>query len=246
MAERRMFAKTIIDSDLFLDMPVSSQNLYFHLCMRADDDGFINNPKKIQRMIGASEDDLTLLKAKQFIIPFDNKGIVVIKHWYIHNYIRQDRYKETPYIDEKSMLELDRDKSYKLADVNDGRPVGIPLDTQGETQDRLGKDRLDYINNKKNNKKKSTAFQPPTVDEVRAYCVERNNNIDAEQFVDFYECKGWYVGKNKMKDWKAAVRGWERRDKQPSKARTFDQRTYDYGALEKQLLNSRDRKRGQG
>ena len=89
MAERRMFAKTIIDSDAFLEMPLSSQALYFHLSMRADDDGFINNPKKIQRVIGASEDDLKLLVAKSFIIPFES-GIVVIKHWKIHNYIQSD------------------------------------------------------------------------------------------------------------------------------------------------------------
>ena len=84
MAERRMFAKTIIDSDLFLDMPMSTQLLYFHLSMRADDDGFINNPKKIQRMIGCSEDDLKMLIMKQFIIPFES-GVVVIKQWRIHN-----------------------------------------------------------------------------------------------------------------------------------------------------------------
>ena len=89
MADRRMFAKTIIDSDSFLDMPLSTQALYFHLSMRADDDGFINNPKKVQRMIGCSEDDLKLLVAKNFIIPFES-GIVVIKHWKIHNYIRGD------------------------------------------------------------------------------------------------------------------------------------------------------------
>ena len=94
MAERRMFAKTIIDSDAFLDMPLSTQALYFHLSMRADDDGFINNPRKIQRMIGASGDDLKLLLAKSFLIPFDS-GIVVIKHWRIHNYIQKDRYKGT-------------------------------------------------------------------------------------------------------------------------------------------------------
>ena len=100
MAERRMFAKTIIDSDAFLDMPLSTQALYFHLSMRADDDGFINNPKKIQRMIGACDDDLKVLIVKRFIIPFES-GIVVIKHWKIHNYIRNDRYKETVYQEEK-------------------------------------------------------------------------------------------------------------------------------------------------
>ena len=111
MAERRMFAKTIIDSDAFLDMPLSAQSLYFHLNMRADDDGFVNNPKKIQRMIGASDDDLKLLIAKKFILVFDS-GIIVIKHWKIHNYIRGDRKKMTTYSEEMAMLETKKNGSY--------------------------------------------------------------------------------------------------------------------------------------
>lgn len=113
MAERRMFAKTVIDSDAFLDMPLSAQALYFHLSMRADDDGFINNPKKIQRMIGASDDDGKLLTMKRFIIPFES-GVVVIKHWKIHNYIQKDRYKETMYKEEKAMLEVKENRAYSL------------------------------------------------------------------------------------------------------------------------------------
>lgn len=140
MAERRMFAKTIIDSDAFLDMSLSTQALYFHLSMRADDDGFINNPKKIQRMIGAAEDDMKILTAKKFIIPFES-GVCVIKHWRIHNYIRNDRYTETVYKDEKSQLTLKDNKAYTL-----GSNYGIPCVNhrvyQLDTQDRLGKDRL--------------------------------------------------------------------------------------------------------
>ena len=135
MAEIRMFAKTIIDSDAFLDMPLSTQSLYFHLSMRADDDGFINNPKKIQRMIGSSDDDLKLLIAKNFIIPFES-GIVVIKHWKIHNYIRNDRYKETVYQEEKSLLETKENKAYTF---------GIPTGYQMETQVRLGKDSIGKV-----------------------------------------------------------------------------------------------------
>lgn len=132
MAERRMFAKTIIDSDAFLDMPISARLLYYDLSMRADDDGFLNNPKKIQRMIGCSEDDLKLLIAKNFIIPFES-GVVVIKHWKIHNYIRNDRYKETVYQEEKALLDVKENKAYTL---------GIPNGYQMDTQVRLGKDRL--------------------------------------------------------------------------------------------------------
>ncbi len=113
MAERRMFAKTIIDSDAFLDMPLSTQALYFHLSMRADDEGFINNPKKIQRMVGASDDDLKLLCAKNFIIPFET-GIVVIKHWKIHNYIQKDRYKPTVYTEERERLKLKDNGAYSM------------------------------------------------------------------------------------------------------------------------------------
>lgn len=136
MAERRMFAKTIIDSDAFLDMPTSARLLYYDLSMRADDDGFINSPKKIIRMTGASDDDLKVLIAKKFVIPFEN-GIVVIKHWLIHNYIRKDTYNETQYKEQKAMLTLDENKSYRLINNISQRTVDEP-----STQDRLGKDRL--------------------------------------------------------------------------------------------------------
>ena len=132
MAERRMFAKTIIDSDAFLDMPLSAQALYFHLSMRADDDGFVNNPKKIQRMVGASDDDCKLLVMKRFVLTFES-GVIVIKHWKIHNYIQNDRYKETVYLKEKSTLMLTENKAYTEC---------IQGVSKLEAQDRLGKDRL--------------------------------------------------------------------------------------------------------
>ena len=204
MAERRMFAKTIIDSDAFLDMPMSTQALYFHLSMRADDDGFINNPKRIQRMIGASDDDLKLLIAKSFIITFES-GVVVIKHWKIHNYIQSDRYKPTVYAEEKSLLDVKKNKAYTL---NDECIQNVYIT---DTQDRLGKDRLgkDSIEGE-TPKSKAKRFTPPTLEEVTAYCIERNNSVDAQHFIDYYTSNGWLVGKNKMKDWKAAVRTWER------------------------------------
>jgi hypothetical protein len=143
LPERRMFAKTIIDSDAFLDMPTSTQSLYFHLAMRADDDGFINNPKKIQRMIGCSDDDLKLLIAKRFIIPFEN-GIVVIKHWKIHNYIQKDRYKPTIYQEEKKKLKVKDNGGYGLLDTECIQDV-----SSLETQVRLGKVRLELGKEKK-------------------------------------------------------------------------------------------------
>ena len=137
MAERRMFAKTIIDSDAFLDMPLSAQALYFHLSMRADDDGFINNPKKIQKMVGAADDDLKLLVAKRFILPFDS-GVVVIKHWKIHNYIQKDRYKPTIHQEEKEQLFIKENGVYTDCIQN-----GYKLDTQvrlGKVIDSEGKE----------------------------------------------------------------------------------------------------------
>ena len=224
MAERRMFAKTIIDSDAFLDMPISARLLYYDLSMRADDDGFVNSPKKIMRMIGATEDDLRILAIRKFIIPFDN-GIVVIKHWYIHNYIRKDTYNETPYKEQKELLEFDENKSYRLRDSNKSQlPVDEPL-----TQVSIGKDSIgkDSINNNKR-------FTPPTLEEVKEYCNERNNNVDPETFINFYESKGWFVGKNKMKDWRACVRTWEKNEKkkQPAEQKQYES-GYDFDEMER-------------
>ena len=133
IAERRMFAKTIVLSDAFLDMPLSARCLYFTLGMLADDDGFVNSPKSIMRQAGASTDDLNLLFVKRFILKFDS-GVIVIKHWRIHNYIQKDRYKESKYIEEKATLVIDSNGAYTecIQDVS-------TLDTQV----RLGKDRLE-------------------------------------------------------------------------------------------------------
>lgn len=131
-----MFSRKITESDQFLDMPMSAQSLYFHINMQADDDGFVGNVKTIKRMIGASDDDLKLLIAKQFLIPFET-GIVVIRDWKIHNYIQKDRYTETFYQQEKAQLETVENKQYQKMDTECIQNVSS-LDTQV----RLGKDRL--------------------------------------------------------------------------------------------------------
>ena len=200
MADRRMFSKSIIDSDLFLDMPQSAQCLYFHLGMRADDDGFVNSPKKIQRIIGASNDDFKLLIAKQFVIPFES-GVVVIKHWRIHNYIQKDRYKPTIHQEEKQILFLDKSGSYQVVDTDCIQGVS-EMDNQLGELGQLGQ------STKEGNRKR---FTPPSVDEVRAYCRERKNDIDPEAFVAFYASKGWKIGSSKMENWKQAVITWEKR-----------------------------------
>lgn len=225
MAERRMFAKKITESDAFLDMPSSTQMLYFHLSMNADDDGFVNNPRKIQRMCGASDDDFKLLIAKSFVILFES-GIIVIKHWKMHNYIQSDRYRPTDYVDEKSMLGIKKNKAYTLDEskmyTKCIQDVSVGKDSIGK--DRLGEDSIDKDSKGESVRgEKTKRFIPPSVEEVEQYCIERSNNIDAQSFIDFYESKGWMIGKNKMKDWKAAVRTWERSRKQENKENVFDE-----------------------
>lgn len=139
MAERRMFALKITDSDAFLDMPKSSQALYFHLAMRADDDGFISNPKKIIRMIAASDDDMKILLAKRFLLSFDT-GIVVIKHWRLHNYIAKDRYTETIYKEEKESLFVKANGAYS----DHAEPVALPYTprTQNDDTGKVSEDKV--------------------------------------------------------------------------------------------------------
>ena len=150
MAEKRMFAKTIVLSDAFLDMPMSARCLYFTFGMLADDDGFVSSPKGIMRQCGASMDDLNILIAKRYVLAFDS-GIIVIKHWRINNYLRQDRYTPTTYVEEKETLSLDAKGAYvESGDAPVGIPPGIPLvdhpvypDKDREDKDRLEEDRLD-------------------------------------------------------------------------------------------------------
>lgn len=152
MAERRMMSKSIIKSDTFLDMPATTQNLYFHMLLDADDDGFINAPKSIMRMIGAKEDDMKVLVAKQFVIPFES-GVVVIKDWKIHNYIQNDRYKPST-LPERDLLNIQKDKTYTLKsdvsrmDTECIQTVSIGKDRLGKVRlgkDRIGKDRIGKV-----------------------------------------------------------------------------------------------------
>ncbi|MFS7400713.1 DnaD domain-containing protein [Carnobacterium maltaromaticum] len=142
MAQRRMFSKTITNSDLFLDMPKSTQALYFHLNMSADDDGFVGSSKMIMRMIGASDDDMRLLLAKKFIFEFDS-GVVVVKDWRIHNQIRKDRHKPTIYTDEFKQLSMIESGSYERLSVG-CQEVALGKDRLGKVS--LGEVRLDKDN----------------------------------------------------------------------------------------------------
>lgn len=216
MAERRMFAKTIVTSDAFLDMPPSARCLYFLLAMLADDDGFVNAPNSVMRQAGATLDDMKLLMAKRFILTFQS-GVIVIKHWKIHNLIQKDRYKETTYLEEKAMLKLDDKNAYTEAD-SVVYPECIQPVSKVDTQVRLGKGSLvqdsvgEVIEEEASPPARSKRFVPPTVEEVAEYCFDRYNNVDPQRFVDYYTSNGWMVGRNKMKDWKAAVRTWANKE----------------------------------
>lgn len=135
MANKRMFTMKIVDTDAFLDMPLSTQCLYFHLNMRADDDGFIGNPKRIEKIIGANDDDLKLLIAKRFVILFDD-GVIVIKHWRMHNTLSRDRYIETSYTDEKKKLLLKDNGSYSLTNGNSIDDTKLIERSNRQTQNR--------------------------------------------------------------------------------------------------------------
>lgn len=140
MAERRMFTMKIMDSDAFLEMPLSTQALYFHLCMRADDDGFVNNPRKIQRIINATDDDFKILVAKRFILIFES-GVIVIKHWRMHNLLRKDRYHETQYTEERQLLEVKQNGAYTEVD-NHMATSWQPHGNQLATEDSIGKESI--------------------------------------------------------------------------------------------------------
>ncbi len=200
-----MFTKKIIDSDAFLDMPLSTQALYFHLNMRADDDGFLNNAKKIQRMIGASEDDLKLLIAKRFVLGFES-GVIVIKHWRMHNLLRKDRYNPTHYKEEFAMLGLKDNGSYteKIAEIPSDnqlattwQPEDIQTDNQLATQDRLGKDSIDkdiyksivdYLNQKTGQKYKPSTKKTQTC--IHARLAEGFTEDDFKKVID-NKCAEW-------------------------------------------------------
>lgn len=171
MAEKRMFSKQIIDSDAFLEMPLSTQALYFHLSMRADDDGFLNNAKKVMKIIGANQNDYDLLVAKAFVIQFPD-GICVIKHWRINNYLRKDRYTETIYQEEKAQLTVQQNGRYSLinpSEKEDDLMLGIPVVDQSDTQNRIEKNREE--------KNSIDIHDAASLDTAKQHSYSNNSNV---------------------------------------------------------------------
>lgn len=275
MAERRMFAKTVVLSDDFLDLPPSARCLYFTYGMVADDDGFVNNPKSVMRQCGSTAEDIQQLVDSGYIIKFES-GVIAITAWRVNNLIKNDRYAPTVCAKEKKMLKTTdsgfyvestcgseseeksdcdvemtygSDNSAKSASpvpvsdpscIHFGSTSGTKVEptwnqsgttpvpapepqwnqngTEVEPQVSIGEVSIGEVIKQTSAhdgahmcvEPKRTYFTPPTIEEVREYCRSRNNNIDPEQFCSFYESKGWMVGQNRMKDWKASVRTWER------------------------------------
>jgi len=214
MAAKRMFSKSITNSSRFLMMPQSSQNLYFHLGMNADDDGFCEH-FTIMRMTESKPDDLKILQAKQFLQIFDDQ-VLLLLDWKENNLIRSDRYTPSKYLEVyKSEIEL----------ISHGIPVVIPADASGEV-------RLGEVSKGKDSKEKEprAEYKKPTRDQIEEFCNEQQCHIDIDYFIDHYNSNGWKIGKNKMSDWKATVRNWHRRDKDSIKGKpktTNEQEAYE-------------------
>ena len=207
MAERRMFAKSIIGSARFLRMPPSSRLLYYDLGMYADDDGVVE-AFSVMKQTSATEDDLRVLVSKGFVTVLNEDLVALIADWNTNNFIRSDRYHPSIYKD-------------LILQLNDGIPSDNQLTTIGIP--RLGKDSIGKDSIGKGNKR----FTPPTVEDVEDYINEKGYNIDAHKFVDYYTANGWRVGKSPMKDWRAAVRNWSRNNYQSDKKQGSGNPWYD-------------------
>lgn len=263
MAERRMFSKKITESDAFLDLPLSAQCLYFHLSMSADDEGFVNNPKKIQRMIGASNDDMKLLMMKRFIICFDT-GIIIIRHWRLHNYIQKDRAKETIYQEEKRMLTTDENKAYILCqDSMDTSCIqNVSIDKYSIDKSSIDKSSIDKPS-APHDSAESPCAGKFLLNDGTEYVVSEN---DLETYQELYPAidvrqelrtlTAWCLSNPKNRKTRSGAKrfmnGWFARAQNSAPRRgeknntanvgknkfnNFPQRAYDYEALEAELLN---------
>lgn len=245
MAERRMLTKKITSADAFVGLSSAAQALYMHLNLEADDDGFNNQVQTAMARAHASTDDLRILLLKGFIYCFDD-GVIVIKHWRIHNLLRKDRYKPTNYVEKLAQLGIKENGAYtvlgeapegeKIPDADSGCHLvatRLPQVSKGKDSIVLSKESARVPAHAHTREKADAAgneaeqalggrspftFKIPTVAEVREYCEEAGLELDAERFVDFYTSKGWTVGRSKMKDWRAAARNWARSDKKNAAA----------------------------
>ena len=244
MAQKRMFSLNVVDTDKFMDMSTSAQALYFHLGMHGDDDGFVSSPRKIARAAGCNEDDLKLLAAKGYIIPFES-GVVVITDWTLNNTLRNDRYKATVYQTEKGLLSINTAGQYVIKSAsgvvgipsdNQMATNGIPLVSSLEPQHNIAEHNLtEHSVTERDGGTSSKAppadkpprsrFVPPDETQAIAFFRENGSNkTEAQTFLDYYQANGWKIsGNTPMKDWQAAARNWIRRAGQYSKPQATQQ-----------------------
>lgn len=242
MAERRMFSKTIVDSDCFLDLPIAAQNLYFHLAMRADDDGFINNPKSIMRNVCCNQDDLNTLISKKFIIAFES-GVVAVRHWRVHNYIQKDRYKPTSCQEEKSRLKLEENNVYTECIQNVSKT---------DTQVRLGEDSSGKVSSEGEKEENPTAPPQKNKSEIgfNKYGEYSHVLLTCEQYSALVKDFGKKTAKEYIKkvdeycqqngkiynDFNLTIRKWIEEDKQNTNRIT--ESSFDLNEFEEFALNN--------
>ena len=188
MADRRMLSLSIVDSDKFLDMSVTARLLYYDLVLRADDDGFVSSPKKVMRIVDASNEDLETLIKNGYIIPQD-EGIVVVRHWFVHNTIRSDRYNPTIYADKKNKMKLVNKVYYTKEEQT-------PKEEKSETKE----------------------FIKPTLSDLLDYCKQNGyDSNSAEMFYEKCEKKGWKIAGCPMVEWPLAYKMWYEKQKKGDK-----------------------------
>lgn len=210
-----MITKLVTDDDHFQNLSSSAQALYLHLNMAADDDGFCNQINSSMFKAHASVEDLEALLRNRYIYQFEN-GVIVIKHWRMANALRKDRYTPTAFQEELAKLQLKDNGSYTL--VADWLPDGcqmVATDKNRLEEIRLDKSSLDNSMAVSDKPKAVKRFKPPTIEEIQTYIDENFFMVDANKFFDYYTANGWTIGgKSKMKDWKATVRNWDRREQE--------------------------------
>lgn len=230
-----MFSNAIVNSDVFLDLPLSTQALYFHLVMDADDEGFVGNPKRLQRVIGATDKDMQNLIDKRYILTFQS-GIIVIKHWYIHNYIPKERFSNTTYTEEKATLKLDDKNAYtEISKCNTG--CHTKCNTECNTDVIQNDNQVSYecttqikLNEIKLNKnKRENAYTHahedilpfiPTLQEVKDFFKLKSISIDPERFYNYYSSLGWKKGNTPIENWQLLALEWNRKDQTEARIKT--------------------------
>lgn len=242
MARKRMFSLDVVDTDLFMEMPKTSQLLYYNLGMRADDDGFVGNPKRLLKLLGADEDDLKVLVAKGFIILFES-GIIVITHWKQNNYLRNDRHKTTVYADELACLK-EKNGVYIL-DNN----VGIPNGNHWYTQCSIDKSSIDKYSSccSNSNIYNNNNIYIPKKEHIKNYINNNNYTFDPEYFYNYYSSRNWYIGNKPIENFdqlKSIMDNWQKKESVTKKLQSpigsfnsYNQKIYSNEELEEIVRN---------